>query len=84
MEHVLDARGLRCPLPYVRARAALEALPAGDVLVVLATDPEAPVDLGALAADTGRPLAVTRDSEAWRLTLGPAGGGAADGGPLAR
>ena len=53
MEHRLDVRGLRCPVPYVRAKALVGALAAGDVLVVDATDPEAPVDLGALAADEG-------------------------------
>jgi tRNA 2-thiouridine synthesizing protein A len=72
--HVVDARGLRCPLPLVRARQALVAL-AGDVtLVVLATDPEAPIDLAALAADTGRAFAATRDGDEWRLELRPRAG----------
>ena len=79
MEHLLDARGLRCPLPYVKARAALAALGPADALVVLATDPEAPVDLGALAADSGRPLAVGRAGDGWRLTLGPAVAAPGDG-----
>ena len=39
---VLDARGLACPLPAVKARLALAALPPGGALLVLATDPEAP------------------------------------------
>lgn len=73
MEHVLDARGLRCPLPYVKARAALARLADADALVVLATDPEAPVDIGALAADTGRRLDVARLPAGWRIRLGPAG-----------
>ncbi len=47
MERILDARGLSCPLPLIKARAALDSLAAGETLVVLATDPEAPVDLGA-------------------------------------
>ncbi|MGI8624264.1 MAG: sulfurtransferase TusA family protein [Solirubrobacteraceae bacterium] len=51
MEHALDVRGLRCPLPLIRARALVGRLAPGDALLVLATDPEAPVDLGALAAD---------------------------------
>ena len=73
--HELDARGLRCPLPYLRARAALASLAPGDGLDVLATDPEAPIDLAALAADTGRPFsAEERAGGEWRLRLGPAGG----------
>ncbi len=57
MERTLDVRGLACPLPLVKARAALAGLAPGDVLVVLATDPEAPIDLAALAADEGLALA---------------------------
>lgn len=73
MPHVLDARGLRCPLPLVRARQALAGLRGDETLVVLATDPEAPIDLAALAADSGRSFAQERDQDgAWRLTLAPA------------
>ena len=53
MEHELDVRGLRCPVPYVRARQRVGALAPGDTLVVRTTDPEARIDLAALAADEG-------------------------------
>jgi len=69
MPQLLDARGLACPLPAVKARAALRALAAGETLIVLATDPEAPVDIGALAADGGHGFAAQRDEDGWRLTL---------------
>jgi tRNA 2-thiouridine synthesizing protein A len=69
MPQLLDARGLACPLPAVKARAALAALPPGDTLVVLATDPEAPVDIGALAADGGHGFSAEREETGWRLTL---------------
>jgi tRNA 2-thiouridine synthesizing protein A len=69
MEHVLDVRGLRCPVPYVRAKARVGALATGDVLVVLATDREAPVDLGALAADEGLRCEVADDGVTLRITL---------------
>ena len=69
MAQLLDARGLACPLPAIKARAALARLTPGETLVVLATDPEAPVDIGALAADTGRRLEVQREGQAWRLVL---------------
>jgi tRNA 2-thiouridine synthesizing protein A len=69
--HVVDARGLRCPLPLVRARQALAALAPADTLVVLATDPEAPIDLAALAADVGRKFSAARDGGEWRLELAP-------------
>jgi tRNA 2-thiouridine synthesizing protein A len=69
MEHLVDARGLACPLPLIKARAALPLLGEHDTLVVLATDPEAPVDLGALAADHGLALDVQREGGGWRFTL---------------
>ena len=67
MEHTVDARGLLCPLPLIKARAALAGLGPGDELVVLATDPEAPIDLAALAADHGRvsPPAARPITGAW-------------------
>ena len=72
MDRQLDARGLACPLPALKARAALEGLAPGDVLVVLATDPEAPVDIGALAADAGRSFDAQRgEAGVWRLVIGP-------------
>jgi tRNA 2-thiouridine synthesizing protein A len=70
--HLVDARGLRCPLPLVKARAALASLPASETLVVLATDPEAPIDLAALALDVSRPFASVAVEDGWRFELGPA------------
>jgi tRNA 2-thiouridine synthesizing protein A len=70
---LVDARGLRCPLPLVKARQALAALAASDTLVVLATDPEAPIDLAALASDVSRPFASSEEAGGgWRFVLGPA------------
>ena len=66
---VIDARGLLCPLPLLRARAALGSLAPGEPLVVLATDPEAPIDLAALAADEGRAFSQEISGGVWRLTL---------------
>jgi tRNA 2-thiouridine synthesizing protein A len=73
VERVLDVRGLNCPIPLIRARAALDPLKPGDTLTVLATDPEAPIDLAALAADEGHTLTEHREPHHWRLaiTLGP-------------
>jgi tRNA 2-thiouridine synthesizing protein A len=80
MQTLLDARGLACPLPAVKARAALAALAPGETLVVLATDPEAPVDIGALAADGGHTFSAERAGREWRLTLVKRGGPGASGG----
>jgi tRNA 2-thiouridine synthesizing protein A len=69
METTLDARGLACPLPAVKARGALARIPPGAALVVLATDPEAPIDVAAVAVDAGCRFEVERDGAGWRLTL---------------
>jgi tRNA 2-thiouridine synthesizing protein A len=71
VSHLVDARGLRCPLPLVRARVGLAAIAATESLVVLATDPEAPIDLAALASDVSRPFAAERVDDGWRFVLGP-------------
>ena len=44
-------------------------MPAGETLVVLATDPEAPIDVAAVAADAGCAFAVEERAGAWRMTL---------------
>ena len=35
----LDVKGLKCPVPIVRAKKEIDLMQAGDVLEVLATDP---------------------------------------------
>jgi tRNA 2-thiouridine synthesizing protein A len=73
MPRTLDARGLLCPLPSILARRELTRLAAEEELIVLATDPEAPIDLAAVAADHGRAVVVTeRGEREWRVKLGPA------------
>jgi TusA-related sulfurtransferase len=42
---------------------------AGETLVVLATDPEAPIDLAALATDEGHEFVRERDGDEWRLAF---------------
>ena len=49
----VDARGLACPLPLTMAKRRMAELRSGETLVVLATDPEAPIDLAAWAAAEG-------------------------------
>ena len=45
MEKVLDARGLKCPMPLAKAKKELDSLGAGDVLKVLATDKGSILDM---------------------------------------
>ena len=63
-ETTIDLRGLKCPLPALRARKALSRLPAGDVLVVECTDPLAAIDIPNLLRETGDALeATSQDGE---------------------
>jgi tRNA 2-thiouridine synthesizing protein A len=59
----------------VRARRELAGMTTGDVLVVLATDPEAPIDLAALAADEGHAFAREDRAGEWQITLTKGGAG---------
>jgi tRNA 2-thiouridine synthesizing protein A len=69
VERIVDARGLACPLPALKARLAVAGLGPGDVLVVLATDPEAPIDVAAVAGDVGCEFEARREPDGWRLRL---------------
>lgn len=53
---VLDAKGLNCPLPILRAKKAIKDLPTGGTLEVLATDPGAVKDFEAFCRTTGNEL----------------------------
>ena len=52
----VDARGLNCPLPILRAKKALAEMNTGDVLRVVATDPGSVRDFQAFAKQTGNTL----------------------------
>jgi len=55
-QHELDATGLLCPLPVLRANRALRPLPPGSLLVVRATDAAARTDFPAFCRQTGHEL----------------------------
>ena len=52
----LDARGLNCPLPILKAKKALTEMLPGEVLKVVATDPGSVRDFQAFARQTGNEL----------------------------
>jgi tRNA 2-thiouridine synthesizing protein A len=57
----LDASGLNCPLPILKAKKALAGLHAGQILHIIATDPGAVKDFEAFAKQTGNPLMESRE-----------------------
>lgn len=50
---MLDLSGLKCPLPALATRRALKALGPGEILVVIATDPLAGIDIPHAAREAG-------------------------------
>lgn len=52
----LDATGLLCPLPVLKARKRLQALSSGDILKVVADDPAAIVDVPHFCTEAGHEL----------------------------
>jgi len=55
-DQTLNAEGLNCPLPILRAKKALKDIPTGGTLQVLATDPGAVKDFEAFCRTTGNEL----------------------------
>lgn len=62
-DQVLDAKGLNCPLPILRAKKALNAMSDGQTLEILATDPGAVKDFEAFCRTTGNELVETRTDD---------------------
>ncbi len=59
----LDAKGLNCPLPILRAKKAINALSAGQVLKIIATDPGSVKDFEAFCNQTGNELLSSAEAD---------------------
>lgn len=69
-ETPLDLRGLKCPLPVLRAAKRLRSMAPGAVLRVEVTDPQAPADFRAFCDSRGHALeSEERDGETYVLRL---------------
>ncbi len=53
---ILDTKGLRCPLPVLRARKAMKSLAPGEVIEIHATDPGSVQDFKSFCETTGDEL----------------------------
>ncbi len=61
-DHTLDAKGLNCPLPILKAKKALGAMLAGETLEVQCTDAGSVADFAAFCRTTGNPLLENSES----------------------
>lgn len=59
----LDARGLSCPLPILRAKKALKEMTGGQVLYIQATDPGSARDFAAFSQQTGHELISSNEKD---------------------
>ena len=55
-DQTLDAKGLNCPLPIIKAKKALKGMSSGQVLEVQSTDPGSVADFAAFCNQTGNEL----------------------------
>jgi len=60
---LIDARGLSCPMPLVKARQALMVLDSGATVCVLATDPASRRDFADFAEAAGHELLEVREEQ---------------------
>lgn len=68
-DQILDARGLLCPLPVLKAAKRLRAMAPGDVLQLEADDPAAVVDVPHFCAEQGHTLLETREGDDAQIYL---------------
>ena len=70
MDETLDLRGLKCPLPALFARRALQRSAPGSTLTVLTDDPLAPLDIPHMCRQEGyEMLALTRQDDRAEMQL---------------
>lgn len=65
----IDARGLICPLPVLRLRKRLQALPSGAIARLLADDPVAVLDIPHFCAESGHRLISAQDEAGTQIYL---------------
>ncbi len=58
----LDARGLNCPLPILKAKKEINKIGSGEVLKIIATDPGSVKDFEAFTKQTGHDLLESSES----------------------
>ena len=61
-DQTLDAKGLNCPLPILRAKKALKDMSPGQILAIEATDPGSAKDFESFCSQTGNELVKASES----------------------
>jgi tRNA 2-thiouridine synthesizing protein A len=61
VDQELDASGLNCPLPILRAKKTLSGMETGQILHIIATDPGSVKDFDAFSKQTGNELLESKE-----------------------
>ena len=73
-DQVLDAKGLNCPLPILKAKKALKSMEGGSTLEILSTDPGSVADFAAFCRTTGNELVEQNEGDGvWTYLIRKAG-----------
>ena len=68
-DEILDARGLKCPLPVLKMEKRLATLPEGARLTVLATDPIAKIDIPLYCTQNGHACETVTSDDGLHFTI---------------
>lgn len=71
--NLVDARGLKCPLPVLKVERQLAHLPAGANLVALATDPMAKIDIPLFCQRHGHGCTLAVEGDVLRFSIRKSG-----------
>ena len=66
---LIDARGLKCPLPVLKLEKMLDGLPKGEAVTVLATDTMAAIDIPLYCRQRGHTCAATSEGDVLRFDI---------------
>ena len=66
---IIDARGLKCPMPVLKLEKQLENTAAGATLIVLADDPIARIDIPLLCRKNDHTCSIENDGTALRFVI---------------
>jgi tRNA 2-thiouridine synthesizing protein A len=70
VSHVLDCKGLQCPVPVIKTAQAIKGIEPGQVLELLATDPGVEPDMHAWTSRTGNELlGIERDGDVFHVLI---------------
>lgn len=69
MDNIVDTRGLKCPLPVLKAAKVLRDVPSGTIVTVWADDPIAVIDIPHFCVEAGHQLLLQSDAGSHQIYM---------------